>query len=185
MSSGQQKVVAIKPEQALAGIVGIVVLFLVFKLLFSLEASYNEAIASGAPHQWHHKAYHLSSLNTHFPGLIGEFRTHTIQGRAAWMAGYVPAILPIVFLAVFLTYAVTSSIFAKPEVSILEDPEFDVRHLGVDTPSLCHLPPLLHVCPDRNKKALVEALAMGEIDPYAPPSSKSDISDSPSTFNLK
>jgi hypothetical protein len=106
-----------------------------------------------------------------------------LAGKAAWAVGYIPAALPLVFFAAWATYSLASAIFSKPESSLLEDPEFDVRHLGVDTPALCHLPAILHVCPERNRGQLVESLALGEIDPYAPPSSRVEIDDSPSTYH--
>jgi hypothetical protein len=177
-----QKIIAIKPEQALAGLMGIIVLVLFFKLVFSLEDSHRRAMARGSDLTWYHQHYEKMSINTHFPGITGNHKSPTLGGKLAKMAGYVPAALPLVFIVALATYSLAAAVFAKPESSLLEDPEFNVRHLGVNTPELCHLPPLLHVCPERNRRAIVESIAMGEMNPYAPASSVSEIDDSPGTY---
>lgn len=181
--ASDQKIIAIKPEQALAGLMGLVVLVLFFKLIFAFEASHARVVRNGETPTWFHRHYEKLSINTHFPGILGNHKTRTLSGKAAKLAGYVPAALPLVFIAALAAYSFAAALFAKPEVSLLEDPEFNVRHLGVDTPEICHLPAILHVCPERNRRAIVEATVLGEIEPYAPASSASDIDDSPSTYS--
>jgi hypothetical protein len=183
--AGEQKIIAIKPEQALAGLMGIVVLVLFFQLIFALEDSHRKVSRGGGEMTWYHRHYDKLSINTHFPGVTGNHRSPSLGGRISRFAGYVPAALPLVFVVALATYSLAAAVFAKPESSLLEDPEFNVRHLGVDTPELCHLPPLLHVCPERNRRAIVEAIAMGEMEPYAPASSASEIDDSPGTYAEK
>jgi len=176
-------IIAIKPEQALAGLAAAAALFFFFKLVVAAEASTARAEAAGSDLAWYHHAQKKVSVNHYFPGFAGNHKSKSIFGKAAWAVGYIPAAIPLVFFAAWATYSLAGAVFSKPETSLLEDPEFDVRHLGVDTPSLCHLPAILHVCPERNRGSLVESLAIGEIDPYAPASSKVEIDDSPATYN--
>lgn len=178
----KQKVIAIKPEQALAGLVGLVVFVMFFKLIFAFEESHTRALNAGDPLSFYHKHYDKLSVNTHFPGLLGDHESASFTGRLTRCAGYAPAALPLVFIAALGAYSFAAALLAKPETSLLEDPEFNIRHLGVDTPQLCHLPAVLHVCPERNRRAIVEAVVMSELDPYAPASSLSSIDDSPTTY---
>jgi hypothetical protein len=179
----ESTIIAIKPEQALAGLAAAATLFFFFKLVAATESSAGRTAAAGQGLSWYHHAQKKASLNHYFPGFAGDHTAKGIVGKSAWAVGYIPAAIPLVFLAAWATYSLAGAIFSKPESSLLEDPEFDVRHLGVDTPSLCHLPAILHVCPERDRASLVESLAIGEIDPYAPASSKVEIDDSPATYN--
>ncbi len=181
--AGEPKIIAIKPEQALAGLAAALVLFFFFKLVFAAEGASKKVERGGVEKQWHHHIHRQASLNHYIPGFAGDHTSDRLTGKAAWAVGYIPAALPLVFFAAWATYSLAGAIFSKPESSLLEDPEFNVRHLGVDTPSLCHLPAILHVCPERNKAQLVESLARGEIDPYAPPSSRVEIDDRPATYH--
>jgi hypothetical protein len=179
----ESTIIAIKPEQALAGLAAALALFFFFKIVFAAEANRERAERMGETLGWHHQVHRKASLNHYFPGFAGDHTSKKLTGKAAWAVGYIPAALPLVFFAVWGTYSLASAVFSKPESSLLEDPEFDVRHLGVDTPSLCHLPAILHVCPERNRAQLVESLALGEIDAFAPPSSRVEIDDSPATYH--
>ena len=179
----ESTVIAIKPEQALAGLAAALALFFFFKIVYAAEASRTRAEKAGIELGWQHQVHRTASLNHYMPGFAGDHTSRRLAGKAAWAVGYIPAALPLVFFAAWATYSLASAIFSKPESSLLEDPEFDVRHLGVDTPALCHLPAILHVCPERNRGQLVESLALGGIDPYAPPSSRVEIDDSPSTYH--
>lgn len=178
----EQKVIAIKPEQALAGLMGLIVLFLFFKFILAVEVSHRKSLDSGAELSAIHQHYDKLSLNTHFPGTTGNHESPTFMGKISRMAGYAPAALPLVFVVALATYSMAAAIFSKPETSLLEDPEFNVRHLGVDTPEMCHLPAVLHVCPERHRRAIVEAIATGRINPFAPASTLTEIDDGPSTY---
>jgi hypothetical protein len=178
-----QKIIAIKPEQALAGIAGLLFLLLFFKFIVSIENSHKRVQATDGNLSLVHQHYEKLSLNTHFPGIMGNHQSGALMGRISRLAGYAPAALPLVFIVALATYSLAAAVFSKPESSLLEDPEFNVRHLGVDTPVMCHLPAVLHVCPERHRITLVEAVATGRIDPFAPASSISEIDDGPGTYN--
>lgn len=183
--SKEQKVIAIRPEQALAGLMGMIVLFLFFKFILAVEVSHRKALDSESDLSPIHQHYDKLSLNTHFPGMTGNHTSPTFAGKISRMAGYAPAVLPLVFVVALATYSMAAAVFAKPESSLLEDPEFNVRHLGVDTPTMCHLPAVLHVCPERGRRAIVEAIATGRIDPFAPASTISEIDDGPGTYGKR
>lgn len=178
----EQKIIAIKPEQALAGLMGMLVLFLFFKFILALEVSHRKHLDARSELSLIHQHYEKLSLNTHFPGITGNHRSASLTGKISRMAGYAPAALPLVFIVALATYSMAAAVFAKPENSLLEDPEFNVRHLGVDTPAMCHLPAVLHVCPERNRRAIVEAIATGRLSPFAPASTVSEIDDGPRTY---
>lgn len=178
----EQKIIAIKPEQALAGLMGMVVLVLFFKFVIAVEESHRKHLDAGKELSFVHRHYDKLSLNTHFPGITGNHQAAGLSGKISRLAGYAPAALPLVFVVALAAYSMAAAVFAKPESSLLEDPEFNVRHLGVDTPTMCHLPAVLHVCPERNRGSIVEAIATGRMDPFAPASSISEIDDGPGTY---
>lgn len=124
------------------------------------------------------KTLEYCALDRYFTTTIFPLRR---AGLLTWAVNFCP--LALILGALVALIAVHSFRLLRPaaEKILLSSNEFDLIHRGVDMPAINHLENILLLCPDPDSRTLLEDLYRGGIHPAAPPSSATDIEDSPLT----
>ena len=121
--------------------------------------------------------YQRVAVETYAPGFGNMFNANFMELR--WKLNFFPICLLVGIAVGFGANVVGTILLVSPSRSMVEDPEYQVQHAGIDTPVLCHLDDILFVVPPRNFRVIQEDLLVGGMSAFAPPSVSVNLSDRP------
>jgi len=166
------------PAALFSGITAILLAVGVVWVLNILEERSSFIEESGAQPDLVAKVYKGASLSAIIPDVFEPIERFK---PLHWFFSYASIWLPTALIGMLVAQVLLKSLLEKPAMSLLDDPEYDGLHKGVDTPPLCHLDAILKVLPDSTSLVnLQRDICIGAVNPVAPPSVSSDIADRPS-----